>query len=189
MRRVAGMGDMLRALAIPALGVALLTGCGGAQNAAGSSTATSESAASEADVPVSRPAPTPLPTDTSVAPAGDTWLSTADLPGIGTVVTSDSGSTLYIFDRDTPQTSACYDACADTWMPKLTDGAPTGGLGLDAGAVGSIERRGGGLQATYYGHPLYLYDGDTASGQAKGQSLEVFGGRWSVIRPDGTAVE
>jgi predicted lipoprotein with Yx(FWY)xxD motif len=187
-RSVEEVGDTLRVLAIPVVGVALLTGCTPAQNTADSPSATSESAAAGSDAATSRPAPTPLPADTSVVPAGDTWLTTNDLPGVGTVVTSDSGRTLYIFDRDTPQTSACYDACADTWMPKLTFGGPTGGIGLDAGEVGSIDRRGGRKQVTYYGHPLYYYDGDSGSGQAKGQGLAVFGGRWSVIRPDGTGV-
>ena len=33
-------------------------------------------------------------------------------------------------------------------------------------------------QATYDGHPLYTYAGDSAPGQAKGNGLNVSGGLW-----------
>ena len=34
------------------------------------------------------------------------------------------------------------------------------------------------MQATYDGHPLYTYAGDSAPGQAKGNGLNASGGVW-----------
>ncbi|WP_141564318.1 COG4315 family predicted lipoprotein [Mycolicibacterium palauense] len=150
-------------------------------------TSTTPSATSSG-APSEEPAPTPLPTDDSVVPVGETWLNTAEVGDLGSIVVDDTGRVLYMFDKDTPQSSACYDACADTWMPALTDGDPTGGIGIDAPSVGTVERRDGQLQVTYYGHPLYFYDGDSMSGQANGQGLETFGGHWTAVNPDGAPV-
>ena len=47
------------------------------------------------------------------------------------------------------------------------------------GKFGTITRANGMLQATYKGHPLYLYAGDMAPGQVKGNGL---GGVWHVLR-------
>ena len=43
-------------------------------------------------------------------------------------------------------------------------------------------------QATYDGHPLYTYVGDTAPGQVKGNALNVSGGLWWVMTPTGAKV-
>ena len=42
---------------------------------------------------------------------------------------------------------------------------------------------------TYFGHPLYYFAGDAAPGSTGGQGLNDNGGQWSVVRPDGTAVD
>ena len=42
-------------------------------------------------------------------------------------------------------------------------------------------------QATFNGHPLYTYVGDTAPGQNKGNGLNVAGGLWHEITTSGTA--
>jgi hypothetical protein len=44
--------------------------------------------------------------------------------------------------------------------------------------LGVITRSGGTMQATYDGHPLYTYAGDSGPGQAKGNGLNVSGGVW-----------
>ena len=46
------------------------------------------------------------------------------------------------------------------------------------GTLGVITRAGGTMQATYDGHPLYTYAGDSGPGQAKGNGLNVSGGVW-----------
>ena len=53
-------------------------------------------------------------------------------------------------------------------------------------ALGSITRPGGKVQATYDGHPLYTYAGDSAAGQVKGNGLNVSGGLWWAMTPSGT---
>jgi Secreted repeat of unknown function len=42
------------------------------------------------------------------------------------------------------------------------------------------------VQATYDGHPLYTYAGDSAAGQVKGNGLNVSGGLWWAMTPAGT---
>ena len=44
------------------------------------------------------------------------------------------------------------------------------------------DSTGGGLQATYDGHPLYAYIGDRGPGQANGNDLDLNGGFWYDIR-------
>jgi len=43
-------------------------------------------------------------------------------------------------------------------------------------------------QATYDGHPLYTYVGDSSPGQVKGNALNVSGGLWWVMTPSGSKV-
>ena len=56
-------------------------------------------------------------------------------------------------------------------------GPVTAGSGV-TGMLGTITRPDGTTQATYDGHPLYTYAGDSAPGQAKGNGLNVSGGLW-----------
>ena len=46
------------------------------------------------------------------------------------------------------------------------------------GTLGVITRPDGTMQATYDGHPLYTYVGDSAAGQAKGNGINISGGVW-----------
>ena len=51
---------------------------------------------------------------------------------LGTFLVDGKGMTLYLYTKDTPNTSNCYDKCATAWPPLLTTGAPVAGDGLDA---------------------------------------------------------
>ena len=51
----------------------------------------------------------------------------------------------------------------------------------------TIKRSDGSTQATFDGHPLYTFVGDTAPGQAKGNGLNASGGLWHEITTSGTA--
>jgi predicted lipoprotein with Yx(FWY)xxD motif len=53
------------------------------------------------------------------------------------------------------------------------------------GTLGVITRADGSTQATYDGHPLYIYTTDTAPGQAKGNGLNVEGGVWHEVTASG----
>ena len=51
----------------------------------------------------------------------------------GKVYTDDKGMTLYIFDKDEPNKSNCYDQCAVNWPPLMA--------AADAMAMGEWDRR------------------------------------------------
>jgi len=91
------------------------------------------------------------------------------------VLTNAKGLTLYSFAPDTPSRSACYGSCAAYWPP--VPGNVSAGPGV-TGTIGSIKRTGGSTQATYDGHPLYTYIGDSAPGQDKGNNINLNGGLW-----------
>jgi predicted lipoprotein with Yx(FWY)xxD motif len=106
-------------------------------------------------------------------------LKTATISGIN-VLTNANGRTLYWFAPDTPAISKCTGSCTAYWPP--VPGHPKAGPGV-TGKLGTIKRPGGGLQATYDGHPLYTYIGDSGPGQAGGNNLNLNGGLWYEVRP------
>jgi predicted lipoprotein with Yx(FWY)xxD motif len=105
-------------------------------------------------------------------------LKTARIGSVD-VLTNADGLTLYWFAPDTSTSSKCFGSCATYWPP--VSGSPTAGPGV-TGKLGTIKRPGGGLQATYDGHPLYTYIGDSGPGQANGNDLDLNGGYWYDIR-------
>ena len=115
----------------------------------------------------------------AAAPGAVVTFKTAKISGI-TVLTDASGLTLYWFAPDTPATSKCTGSCTAYWPP--VTGNPQAGPGV-TGKLGTIKRSGGGLQATYDGHPLYTYVGDNGPGQANGDRLNLNGGLWYEVRP------
>jgi predicted lipoprotein with Yx(FWY)xxD motif len=105
-------------------------------------------------------------------------LKTVKIGGVNVLANAD-GLTLYWFAPDTSTSSKCFGSCAIYWPP--VSGSPTAGPGV-TGKLGTIKRAGGGLQATYDGHPLYTYIGDRGPGQANGNDLDLNGGFWYDIR-------
>jgi predicted lipoprotein with Yx(FWY)xxD motif len=103
--------------------------------------------------------------------------------GSATVLTSATGRTLYWFVPDTSTKSNCNGACAKFWPPEK---GPVVASGV-SGKFGTIKRSDGSTQATWDGHPLYTYVGDTAAGQAKGNGLNLSGGVWHEVVLTGTA--
>ena len=114
--------------------------------------------------------------------SGTTLMSTT-MNGT-TVLTNAAGFTLYWFVPDTSTTSKCTGSCATYWPP--VKGPATAGSGV-TGTLGTITRPDGSTQATYNGHPLYTYAGDTAPGQAKGNGLNLSGGVWHEVTVSGSA--
>ena len=105
-------------------------------------------------------------------------LKTARIGSVD-VLTNADGLTLYWFAPDTSTSSKCFGSCTAYWPP--VSGSPAAGPGV-TGKLGTIKRPGGGLQATYDGHPLYTYIGDRGPGQANGNDLDLNGGFWYDIR-------
>ena len=115
-----------------------------------------------------------------IAAAADS-LKTAKIGG-ATVLTSVKGFTLYSFAPDTPTTSKCNGTCAQNWPP-VKGAASASGV---KGTFGTIKRSDGSVQATFDGHPLYTFAGDTAPGQNKGNGLNAAGGLWHEITTSGS---
>jgi predicted lipoprotein with Yx(FWY)xxD motif len=102
----------------------------------------------------------------------------------GTVLTNAQGKTLYWFAIDTPTTSNCNAGCISFWPPVTGKAVAASGTSLMHG-FGTITRSDGSVQATYNGHPLYTYVGDTAAGQITGNGLNIHGGKWWAMTPSG----
>jgi predicted lipoprotein with Yx(FWY)xxD motif len=98
--------------------------------------------------------------------------------GSATVLTNSKGLTLYWFVPDTSTKSNCNGSCIHYWPP--VTGPVTGGSGV-TGTLGTITRSSGAKQATWNGHPLYTYIGDTGPGMDKGNGLNLSGGVWHAI--------
>jgi predicted lipoprotein with Yx(FWY)xxD motif len=119
----------------------------------------------------------------SAAPASTNALKKASVHGV-TVVTNAKGFTLYSFAPDTTTSSKCNGSCAAAWPP--VKGPATAGTGV-TGKLATITRSDGSTQATYNGHPLYTYVGDTGPGQNSGNGINAFGGLWHEITVSGAA--
>ncbi len=143
--------------------------------------ASSSSSSSTPAAPSSTPAAA-AGSSSSSSSAGSTVLSRT-IDGTA-VLTNAKGLTLYWFGPDTSTTSKCTGTCASYWPP--VTGPVTAGPGV-TGTLGTITRSGGTTQATYDGHPLYTYAGDTAPGQAKGNGLNLSGGVWHEVTVSGSA--
>ncbi len=114
-------------------------------------------------------------------------IEVASIPGMGQVLVTSKGYTLYVFEPDHHRAVTCTGVCAGTWPPlKVPSGAgPVGGPGVRQGLLGSDADPAGGRVVTYDGWPLYGYTGDVGQAQATGQDIDTNGGAWYVIRPSG----
>src|SRR3954465_73877 len=108
--------------------------------------------------------------------------------GLGSILVDSRGRSLYLWLADTGAKSTCTGACAVAWPPLLTTGAPAAGSGAKASLLGTSKRSDGAEQVTYNHHPLYLFKGDTASGQTTGQGSTGFGAPWYVLSPGGNQI-
>ncbi len=91
---------------------------------------------------------------------------------LGHYLTGPSGMSLYVFTKDTTDTSNCYDQCAINWPPLLAEGDAviTAPLSIP-GTFGITERTDGTKQVTYNGWPLYYWAKDAAVGDTTGQGV------------------
>ena len=93
------------------------------------------------------------------------------------VLTNAQGMAVYWFAPDTSTKSNCNSSCLKFW--RIVRGPATAGSGV-TGTLGVITTNGV-KQATYDGHPLYTYIGDTGPGTDKGNGLNLSGGVWHAI--------
>ncbi|MGD0604690.1 MAG: hypothetical protein ABSA53_13940 [Streptosporangiaceae bacterium] len=131
--------------------------------------------------PPAAPASSAASSSAPASATGGTALGTATVGGTQ-VLTNAKGYVVYWFAPDTSTSSKCSGSCATYWPPVA--GPATAGSGV-TGTLGTITRSDGTKQATYDGHPLYTYAGDTAPGQAKGNGLNASGGLWYEMTASG----
>lgn len=106
----------------------------------------------------------------------------------GTVLFDANGQVVYAFEADRRNTSNCTsEECVTAWPPVLTRDAPTAGKGARANLLGTIRRDDGSMQVTYAGRPLYFYEHE-APGEIKCHEVDIHGGLWWVVAPDGVPV-
>jgi len=124
----------------------------------------------------------------AITPAGrkadPATLETAEVDGLGPVLTDAEGRTLYLFTKDGKDSgkSTCDAACAAKWPPVVVDGPITVAAGIDSGLVGRIRREDGTTQLTVGGWPAYTYASDDEPGAATGHGA---GGTWYALEPNG----
>jgi predicted lipoprotein with Yx(FWY)xxD motif len=137
--------------------------------AANSSTSSNNSAA-----PVAAPA------------AAGPVLAVASNDQLGKFLVDGKGMTLYMFTKDTKDTTNCYGKCETAWPPLLQSDKPTVKDGVDASLLGTTTRKDGSAQVTYAGMPLYYYFEDKAAGDVLGQNSNKV---WFVVAPDGAVIK
>ncbi len=115
----------------------------------------------------------PPPTTPSFGPVS------VELSEDGRYLVDSGGRALYLFVLDDQRVSTCQGVCAEVWPPFM--GTPVAGQGVDGTHLGSAERRGGGIQVTYAGQPLYFYAEDSA-GETTGHGFNDF---WFLVDPAG----
>jgi predicted lipoprotein with Yx(FWY)xxD motif len=107
---------------------------------------------------------------------------------LGEVLVDSKGRTLYLFKKDKGTKSACSGACASAWPPVRENGKPTVAGDAKASKVATTTRSDGPPQIVYNGHPLYIYQGDDKPGDATGQGVNAWGGRWFALSPAGKQI-
>lgn len=133
-------------------------------------------------------------TATTVAPGaqppasgGAAQVALATDPKLGSILVDGKGMTLYMFTKDSANTSNCYDKCAKSWPPLVTSsGSPAAAAGLDASKFGTTMRTDGTTQVTYNGWPLYYFAKDHQPGDVTGQGV---GSVWYVLSPSGDPIK
>lgn len=119
--------------------------------------------------------------------ATGTVITTGDSE-FGTMLFSDEGQAIYIWELEESTKAECYGDCAEEWPPVLTDGAPHAMGSVRNDLLGMTERTDGSIQVTYNGHPLYYYAHEGA-GEVKCHNVSTHGGLWWVVQPNGNRAE
>ncbi len=123
--------------------------------------------------------PTPVAGVVEEIAAPVPWISVAS-SSLGQILVNGQGLTLYLLSS-----GVCTGSCAGIWPPVPYDDVAVLGDGIDGPLLGQTEREDGFLQATYNGHPLYRYSGDSAPGDVNGQGVNDV---WFAVDATGNGV-
>jgi predicted lipoprotein with Yx(FWY)xxD motif len=140
--------------------------------------------------PATAASPAASPAAASSPAASGVQVSSATIPGLGAVLVNAQGRTLYTFAPDNASKVTCDTACLAVWPPLAVPAgqSPVAVAPVQQSLLGTTANPSGGQVVTYKGWPLYTYVADTAPGQATGQAVDLNGGLWYVIGPDGTVI-
>lgn len=117
--------------------------------------------------------------------SGTLTVSSATNSKLGTqIVINAQGKTLYALSPETTKHLLCKTSeCLKFWPPLTVPSAKTklkAGAGVQ-GHLGILHRKGGVLQVTLRGMPLYRFAKDHARGEANGEGVESFEGTWHAV--------
>jgi len=119
--------------------------------------------------------------------AGVIAISTRTVAGVGTVLTDQSGRTLYTAQQEARGVIRCTAGCLSFWFPvTVGEGATPRAAGTITGTLGSIQRPDDRTrQLTFNGQPLYTFRLDETPGQIHGNNFtDQFGGQtfsWHAV--------
>jgi predicted lipoprotein with Yx(FWY)xxD motif len=122
---------------------------------------------------------------TALATSSAVTLGSAANQAVGKpVLVNPQGRTLYALSPETSKHLLCKGAeCFKVWPPVTVKSSKVklkAAAGVQ-GRLGILKRSNGMLQVTLRGLPLYRFSGDSAKGQAHGQGIESFGGKWHAV--------
>jgi len=157
------------------VGVALLAAC----SSSASSTSTTTPATSA----------TAAATGGSASAAASAGLVITTKTGsAGSFLTNGSGRAIYLWVKDSMNSSACSGGCASAWPPVTATGGLTAAGGVNKADLSTFTRSDGSKQVAYKGHPLYYFVVDPGPGEVTGQGSDSFGAKWWLVDPAGTAI-
>jgi predicted lipoprotein with Yx(FWY)xxD motif len=127
----------------------------------------------------------PARTDPAHRPSVDTAVL---VQAQARVLVDAEGYPLYIYVPDKHEAVTCAGECAVVWPPvfEAAHAHVRAGPGVETDLLGTDPDPVGGTVVTYNHWPLYTYAEDPQPGFATGQGLDVDGGLWYLMRPDGT---
>jgi predicted lipoprotein with Yx(FWY)xxD motif len=121
--------------------------------------------------------------DAAMAKDGGTRITLGESE-FGQMLFDSKQQAIYIFENDPKGETVCYDECAEAWPPVFTDGEPKAAQGVKQSLLGTVKRRDGKFQVTYAGKPLYYYAHE-GPGEVRCHNVNLNGGLWWVVGPDG----
>jgi predicted lipoprotein with Yx(FWY)xxD motif len=124
--------------------------------------------------------------------ASGTMVATSQVSGAGTVLTNESGITVYEAQQEAGGKILCTSSCLSFWMPvTVGQGVTPHAASSVTGKIGTIKRPDGGTQLTVNGHPLYTFKQDNGPGSDMGNNYsDSFGGQsftWHALTAAGAA--
>ncbi len=138
--------------------------------------------------PAGTPTAAPTTASSGAIPAtgGQGTVNIVTVSGVGKYLVDNKGMTLYIYTKDTPDTSTCTGGCAKAWPPFTATGNVTAGTGVDQSLIGTAALADGSKVVTWNHMPLYHFAKDQKPGDRKGQGVA---GVWFIVGPRGNVMK